>query len=113
MIVDDRHTVVVAKIEMREEILMRNMRERIRKHLTELLERVPEHRSSVPVVEYAETRAIIQATLESTELVIDSLESELKKRCPQVSHLTVEIDGIAAPSKLDNPQLLDGDTRAS
>ncbi|WP_226667540.1 cation diffusion facilitator family transporter [Microbulbifer aggregans] len=107
VIVDDTHTVVVAEIELREEVLMREMRERIAAHERELLERVPEHRRTDAVIEYAETRATIQATLEATEQVIDSLEAELKKRCPQVFHLTIEIDGIAAPSKLDDPQQLD------
>ncbi|WP_105103743.1 cation diffusion facilitator family transporter [Microbulbifer pacificus] len=111
VIVDDRHTVVVAAIELREEVLTRNMRSRIQSHLAQLLERVPEHRRTENVVDYAETRAIIQATLEATELVIDFLEADLKQRCPQVSHLTIEIDGIAAPSKLDNPQLLDSEAR--
>lgn len=107
VIVDDTHTVVVAEIELREEVLMRNMRERIASHERELLERVPDHRRTEAVMEYAETRATIQATLEATEQVIDALEAELKQRCPQVFHLTIEVDGIAPPSKLDDPQLLE------
>ena len=86
---------------------MRHMRERIATHERELLERVPEHRRTPAVLEYAETRATIQATLEATEQLIDTLEAELKRRCPQVFHLTIEIDGIAAPSKLDNPGQLE------
>ncbi|MFD1218186.1 MULTISPECIES: cation diffusion facilitator family transporter [Microbulbifer] len=107
VIVDETHTVIVAEIELREEVLMRNMRERIEAHEKSLLERVPEHRRTEAVVEYAETRATIQATLEATEGVIDSLEAELKMRCPQVSHLTLEIEGIAEPSKLDDPGQLE------
>ncbi|WP_193164498.1 cation diffusion facilitator family transporter [Microbulbifer hainanensis] len=104
IIVDDTHTVVVAEIELREEVLMTDMRESIAAHERELLERVPEQRRSDAVREYAETRAIIQATLERTERVIDELEAELKARCPQVFHLTVEVEGLAAPSKLDDPE---------
>ncbi|MCK7597678.1 cation diffusion facilitator family transporter [Microbulbifer sp. CAU 1566] len=106
VIVDDTHTVVVAEVELREEVLMRDMRERISNHARQLLERVPEHRRTEAVLEYAETRAIVQATLEATEELIDELETELKQRCPRVFHLTIEIDGIAPPSKLDNPQQL-------
>ncbi|GAB2505660.1 cation diffusion facilitator family transporter [Microbulbifer agarilyticus] len=107
VIVDDRHTVVVAEIEIREEVLMRDMRARIEEHQAELLERVPDHRRTDTVMDYAEQRATVQATLEATEMLIDTLEAELKQRCSQVSHLTVEIDGIAAPSKLDDPDTLD------
>ncbi|WP_226704155.1 cation diffusion facilitator family transporter [Microbulbifer elongatus] len=106
-IVDDTHTVVVAEIEVREEVLMRKMRERIATHELELLERVPEHRRTEAVVEYAETRATIQATLEATEQLIDSLEAELKQRCPRVFHLTIEVEGIAEPSQLDDPHAIE------
>lgn len=107
VIVDDTHTVVVAEVEIREEVLMRDMRERIANHEKQLLERVPEHRRTEAVLEYAETRATIQATLEATEELIDELEAKLKRRCKQVFHLTIEIDGIAPPSKLDTPEQLD------
>ncbi|WP_081847956.1 cation diffusion facilitator family transporter [Microbulbifer sp. HZ11] len=108
VIVDDTHTVVVAEIEVREEVLMRGMNDRIDRHEQQLLERVAEHRRNDAVLEYAETRAIVQATLEATEELIDELEAELKQRCPRVFHLTIEIDGIAAPSKLDVPEQLRG-----
>ena len=108
VIVDETHTVVVAEVELREEVLMRNMRERIARHERLLLDRVPEHRRNDAVIEYAETRAVIQATLEATEELVDELEAKLKQRCPQVFHLTVEIEGIAPPSKLDAPEQLNG-----
>ncbi|WP_237056909.1 cation diffusion facilitator family transporter [Microbulbifer sediminum] len=106
VIVDETHVVVVAEVELREEVLVADMRERIRAHERALLERVPEDRRTEAVREYAETRAVIQATLERTERVIDELEAELKARCPQVFHLTVEVEGIAAESQLDKPQEL-------
>ena len=101
--VDEMHTVVVAEVELREERLVADMRTRIDAHERALLERVPEERRTEQVREYAETRAVIQATLERTERIVDELEAELKARCPQVFHLTVEVEGIAAPSKLDTP----------
>ena len=101
VIVDDTHTVVVAEIELREEALIANMKERIETHEQALLARVPEKRRNEKMREYAETRAVIQATLERTEEVIDELEADLKRRCPQVFHLTVEVEGIAAHGELD------------
>lgn len=104
IIVDETHTVVVAEVELREERLVGDMRARIDAHERALLARVPEERMNERVREYAETRAVIQATLERTERVIDELEAELKARCPQVFHLTVEVEGIAAESQLDRAQ---------
>ncbi|MFI2809744.1 MULTISPECIES: cation diffusion facilitator family transporter [Microbulbifer] len=103
VIVDETHVVVVAEVELREEVLVRDMRERIQAHEKALLERVPEHRRTEAVRAYAQDRAVVQATLERTERVIDELESELKARCPQVFHLTVEVEGIAQSSVLDEP----------
>ncbi|SDK12676.1 cation diffusion facilitator family transporter [Microbulbifer yueqingensis] len=103
IVVDETHVVVVAEVELREEVLVTDMRERIHAHEQALLERVPEQRRTERVREYAEIRAVVQATLERTERVIDELETELKDRCPQVFHLTVEVEGIAAESALDAP----------
>ena len=97
VIVDESHTVVVAEVELREEVMITGMRERIEAHEQSLLERIPEkRRDEEKLREYIATRAVIQATLERTEEVIDELETELKRQCPQVFHLTVEVEGIAA-----------------
>lgn len=106
VIVDETHTVVVAEVEVREERLVGDLRERIDAHERALLARVPEERLNDRVREYAETRAVVQATLERTERIVDELEAELKERCPQVFHLTVEVEGIAPSSKLDDPEAL-------
>ena len=103
VIIDDTHTVVAAEVELREEVMMASMRQRIEACAQKLLQRVAEHRRDEKIREYAETRAVIQATLERTEEIIDELESELKSMCPQVSHLTIEVEGIAPSSKLDSP----------
>lgn len=108
VVVDEQHTVVVAEIELREESMIANMRERIEALEETLLLRVPERRRSDKVREYAETRAVIQATLERTESIIDQLEAELIESCPQVSHLTIEVEGIATASRLDDPETLTG-----
>lgn len=98
VIIDDAHTVVVAEVELREEVMIANMRERIEAHERNILEMVPEDRRDEKLVQYAETRAVIQATLERTEEIIDELEADLKKDCRQVSHLTIEVEGIAPSS---------------
>jgi zinc transporter 9 len=97
VIIDDLHSVIVAEVELREEVMIANMRLRIESHEQSILEQVPEDRRDEKLIEYAETRAVIQATLERTEEIIDELEAELKKICPQVSHLTIEVEGIASP----------------
>lgn len=96
VIVDENHTVVVAEVQLREEVMIAGMQERIEGHERALLQRVPEkRRADEKLCEYVATRAVIQATLERTEEVIDELEAKLKERCPQVFHLTVEVEGIA------------------
>jgi zinc transporter 9 len=97
VIIDENHTVVVAEIEIREEAMMRDLPVRIHRHEQELLETVPgKRREQANLEHYITSRAVVQATLERTEEVIDELEAELRNKCPQVSHLTVEVQGIAA-----------------
>ncbi len=102
VIIDENHTVVVAEIEMREEAMMGDLPARIKYHEQQLRQNVPESRRGQKNLEhYITSRAVVQATLERTEEVIDELEAELRQQCPQVSHLTVEVQGIA-----DEPELV-------
>ena len=39
--------------------------------------------------------AAVKATLERTEQIIDELIADLKRKKPQASHATIEIEGIA------------------
>ena len=97
VIIDDANTVVVAEIEMREEAMMRGLPERIKRHQQSMMDKVPSKRRKQEGVEaYVCNRASVQATLERTEEIIDELEVELRQRCPQVAHLTLEVQGIAA-----------------
>ncbi len=96
VIIDENNTVVVAEIEMREEAMMSDLQTRISHHERELRQNVPDNRHGQKNLEhYIISRAVVQATLERTEQVIDELEAELRQKCPQVSHLTVEVQGIA------------------
>jgi zinc transporter 9 len=96
VIIDENHTVVVAEIEMREEAMMADLPQRIARHEQKLRATVPFNRRNQENLEhYITSRAVVQATLERTEEVIDELEAELHQKCSQVSHLTVEVQGIA------------------
>ncbi len=99
VIIDESNTVVVAEIEMREEAMMIGLGDRIERHQQVLLKTVPGKRRKQPeVAEYIANRAVVQATLERTEEIVDELEEELRQRFPQIAHLTLEIQGIAAES---------------
>lgn len=96
VIIDENNTVVVAEIEMREEAMMADLQTRISHHEQALRRNLPNNRRNQANLEhYIISRAVVQATLERTEEVIDELEVELHQKCPQVSHLTVEVQGIA------------------
>ena len=72
------------------------LHERIDAGEKELLLQVSEARRVEPVLrEYVTDRAAVQATLERTEMIIDDIEHQLRLRCPQVFHVTIEVQGIA------------------
>lgn len=105
IIIDESNTVVVAEIEMREEAMMGRLGERIARHEEKLLAGIQSKRRSQPeVVEYIGNRAVVQATLERAEEIVDELELELRQRCPQVAHLTLEIQGIAAEPETETAE---------
>ena len=97
MIIDDQHTVLVAEVELREEVMLAGLHQKITAQEDELLLRVQEARREEPAVrEYIADRATVQATLARTEEIIDDVERQIRQRCPQVSHVTIEVQGIAA-----------------
>ncbi len=62
------------------------------------LDMVPANRrNDQKAIEYCKARAAAQATIERTETVIEELSAELRVRAPQVSHVTIEVEGIATP----------------
>ena len=97
MVIDDQHTVVVAEVELREEVVLAGLHQRIAAQEEDLLLQVQEARQEEPALrEYIADRAAVQATLARTEEIIDDLECQIRQRCPQVSHVTIEGQGIAA-----------------
>ena len=97
MVIDDQHTILVAEVELREEVMLAGLHQRIAAQEEELLLQVREARQAEPALrEYIADRAAVQATLARTEEIIDDLERQIRQRCPQVSHVTIEVQGIAA-----------------
>ena len=100
VIVDESNTVVVAEVEIREESMIFGLRERIEQQEQLLLAAIPEsRRDDEKVKRYVATRAIVQCTLARAEQVVDEIETKLRERCPQVSHVTIEVEGIAGPAE--------------
>ncbi len=54
-------------------------------------------------VKFLPDRALVQTTLERTEQIIDDLELRLREQCPRVSHVTIEVEGIAENRSMDKP----------
>ena len=99
IILDENNTVLVAEIELREEAIVPGLREQIEQETKELLNQVPSRRrASAEVQNYLETRAAVQSTLKRTEKIIDELEAALREFAPQVSHITIEVEGITGES---------------
>jgi zinc transporter 9 len=95
IVIDEHHTVLVAEVEVREEMMLAGLRQEIDRHEQFLLERVaPNKRSDVALLEYIADRSVVEATLNRTEQIVDELEKALRERCPRVSHATIEIQGM-------------------
>lgn len=96
IIVDENNTVLVAEIELREEAIVPGLRDRINEGSKQILSQIPsDRRNSSEIQDYAEVRAAVQSTLARSEQIIDELEAALKQKAPQVSHITIEVEGIA------------------
>jgi len=105
IVVDEENTVLVAEVELREEAVLAGLRQRISQHETTLLSTLPQsRRDDAALREYVADRAAVQATLERTEELIDELEQLLRERCPRVSHITLEVQGVIPDQPLDAPE---------
>ncbi len=102
IIVDEDHTVLVAEVELREEVMIPGLQSLIVEYENRYLDMVAgNRRNDQKVIEYCRARAAAQATIERTETVIEELAAELRARAPQVSHVTIEVEGIATPPNPD------------
>ena len=104
IVVDEANTVLVAEVELREEAMLAGLRQQISRHEAALLSTVSEsRREDTALREYISDRAAVQATLERTEALIDELEQLMRERCPRVSHITLEVEGIIPDHAADVP----------
>jgi len=93
VIVDNNHTVLVGEVELREEALLPGLVARISRYTDEYLRAQGTPDESIR--ETALASAAVQTTLERTEEIVDEIELAVRKRCPRVSHITIEVQGIA------------------
>ena len=104
IVIDDRNTVLVAEIELKEESIVSALREGITQHRAESSIRITDLDGGEPGrVEFLSDRALVKATLERTEQIIDELELRLREQCPRVSHVTIEVEGIVESHSVDKP----------
>jgi divalent metal cation (Fe/Co/Zn/Cd) transporter len=97
IVVDEKSTVLVAEIELREEAIVPGLIQNIRLRRDSVLETLPQaRREQEGVRDYVSSRAAVEATLTRTEEIVDELEAEIRRRAPQVCHITIEVQGIAA-----------------
>ena len=102
IVVDERHTILVAEIELREEAVISGLQETIDRYAEKILASIPGDKRQKPgIEEYARTRATVQATIERTERIIEELVENVKQKVPRVSHATIEVEGIATPAVTD------------
>lgn len=96
IILDDANTILVAEVELREEAVINGLQKSINLHENKMLDVLPGDRKNTPSVrEYIHNRAAVQATLERTEQIIEELVASIKLQLPRVSHVTIEVEGIA------------------
>ena len=104
IVIDDRNTVLVAEIELKEESIVSALREGITQHRAESSIRITDLDGGEPGrVEFLSDRALVKATLERTEQIIDELELRLREQCSRVSHVTIEVEGIVENHPVDKP----------
>ncbi|MEE8481750.1 MAG: cation diffusion facilitator family transporter [Acidiferrobacterales bacterium] len=105
IVIDEKNTVLVAEIELREEAVIVAIQIAADRIEAEIKSTIPGDRENDPEVQqYIATRAVAQATLERTEQIIDEVVQRVKKIVPRVSHATIEVEGIASPARKDGAQ---------
>ncbi len=103
VIVDDLHTVLVAEVELREETLLPGLADRIKDYSDRLVSSSAGSGCAELTRDNSLSRAAVEVTLQRTEEIIDEIELAVRERCSRVSHITIEVQGIAAEP--DNPIL--------
>lgn len=98
IVVDESHSVLVAEVELREEAMVPGLFEQMVDRRAALMAAVPhERQQDERLARYVTARASVEATLARTEAIIDELTAAVRERAPQVSHVTMEVEGLAPP----------------
>ncbi|MEH6472370.1 MAG: cation diffusion facilitator family transporter [Halopseudomonas sp.] len=102
IIIDENYSLLVADIELREEVVLANLQPRIQQRSQALLAALPiERQQQESLRHYVEARAAVEMALTRTEEIAAELESQLKAKLPRVGHVTLEVSGLVAP--VDDP----------
>lgn len=98
LVVDEAHTVLVAEVELREEAMVPGLFEQLVERREVVMAALPqERRQDERVARYVTARVAVEATLARTEAIIDELTAQVRRQAPQVSHVTIEVEGLAPP----------------
>ncbi len=108
VIIDEQHTVLMAQIELREESMVAGLYDRIQVRCEEILDSLPGRRAQESRYQrWASARSSVEAVVARAEQIIDEIEDEIRRRLPRVSHINLEIEGVA-PQKNDEPPTKEG-----
>ncbi len=103
VIIDEKHTVLLAEIELREESMVAGLYDRIQVRCEEILDSLPGRRAQESRYQrWASARSSVEAVVARAEQIIDEIEEEIRRRLPRVSHINLEIEGVA-PQKDEEP----------
>ena len=103
IVIDNHNTVLVAGIELKGESIASVLRERIKQQRAAFssIEIADLDNGKFGRVQFLSDRALVQATLERTEQIIDELELRLREECSRVSHVTIEVEDITENQLVD------------
>ena len=102
VIIDEHTSVLIADIELREEVVLARLQPRIEQRSRALLASLSlERQQQKSLVHYIETRAAVEMALARTEEIARELEQQLQAALPRVGHVTLEVSGLSAP--VDDP----------
>ncbi|MEH6652400.1 MAG: cation diffusion facilitator family transporter [Motiliproteus sp.] len=98
IIIDENYSLLVADIELREEVILAQLQPRIAQRSRTLLAELPLERQQQPqLIRYIEARAAVEMALARTEEIARELEQQLKQLLPRVGHVTLEVSGLSPP----------------
>jgi cation diffusion facilitator family transporter len=94
IIIDERHTVLIAEIELREEALSLGLYDKIQQRTEEILDSLSDTQQE-KLHKFTTARAAVELVIARTEAIIDEIEQQIKAQVPRVGHITLEVEGVA------------------